>query len=108
MKWMLLVVATITLNALAFDPMAPPGFQKIDKKTHSTLRAKPSQSNYILRQIVIRDDYKSAVINGYVVNEGGYIKGARVMRIGEQEVVINVSGKETTLYLKPNVARVRQ
>lgn len=108
MKWTLIIAVLIAVNTMAFDPMAPPGFQKIDRKNNSVSRTKPAESKYILRQIVIRDAYKSAVINGYVVNEGGYIKGAKVMLIDKQAVVINVSGKEKTLYLKPNVARVRQ
>lgn len=103
-----MVAGVVAINAMAFDPMAPPGFQKIDRKESTVSKSKPSGPNYILRQIVIRGDNKSAVINGYVLNEGGYIKGARVKRINKQNVVIDVSGKEKTLNLKPNVARVRQ
>ena len=57
---------------------------------------------------MIRGDRKSAVINGYVLNEGDLIKGAKVMKIEANKVILEISNKQKTLQLKPNIARVRR
>jgi type II secretory pathway component PulC len=95
-------------NVWAFDPMAPPGFQQNGGKAGSTVKNKSTSSSYILRQIVIRSDRKNAVINGVVVTEGEYVKKALVKFIGENKVILQVSGRQKTLYLKTNKAKVRQ
>lgn len=92
-----------------YDPMAPPGVQSYKPSNKKITNEKPVQPSYVLRQIVIREnDNKSAVINGYVLNEGGYLKGALVKNIYANKVILDVAGKERILYLKPNVARVRK
>lgn len=103
----LLILQPITV--CAFDPMAPPGYQEIKPEKTIVKKVKPRQPEYILKQIVIRtDNSKSAVINGYVLNEGGYLKGAKVIQITSNQVVLDIAGKEKVLNLKPKVARIRQ
>lgn len=108
MKWIIGLSLLVSLNVLAFDPMAPPGYQRAESGSKAIVTKKTRSADYVLRQIVIRKDQKSAVINGYVVNEGGYIKGARVTRIEANKVVLELKNKQKILRLKPNIARIRQ
>ncbi|MEY8205076.1 MAG: hypothetical protein RPR40_08350, partial [Bermanella sp.] len=92
------LMCALCLPALAYDPMAPPGFERgeIDSVTASKTsptKTKDRASDFVLRQIVIHDSSKSAVINGYIVSEGSYIKGARVQRINSNSVELMVLGK---------------
>jgi hypothetical protein len=106
---LIFLLGVLSLNdAWAFDPMAPPGFQQTEKRSTVKVKKKLVSPNYVLRQIVIRDDAKNAVINGLVVTEGEYVKSALVKFIGENKVVLQISGKQQTLYLKTNTARVRR
>lgn len=98
----------MTNQSWGFDPMAPPGYQQPKSVNAPASKSKQSKPKYVLRQIVIREDRKSAVINGYVMNEGGYIKGARVTRISANEVVLQLANKQKILRLKPDIARIRQ
>lgn len=108
MKILCLVGILLVSSAWAFDPMAPPGFQKKSVPASTLKKAAKIAPKYILRQIVIRGDRKSAVINGYVLNEGDLIKGAKVMKIEANKVILEISKKQKTLQLKPNIARVRR
>jgi hypothetical protein len=108
MKWIIALSFFITIQVLAFDPMAPPGYQQVESGNKTVTTKKVQKSDFVLRQIVIRKNQKSAVINGYVVNEGGYIKGARVTRIEANKVVLQLANKQKILRLKPNIARIRQ
>ena len=101
-----ILMGGISLPALSFDPMAPPGQQgnPVVEKPKSIKR----NSGYKLRQIVVSEDRKSAVINGQVVNEGSRIGSALVTRIGVNKVVLNIQGKKKILYLKPTAAKVRR
>ena len=92
-----------------YDPMAPPGAKTAQQPEKIVKKSKKIQPGYTLSQIVIRkNDRKSAVINGYVLNEGGYLKRALVKRIHANKVILSVAGKERVLHLKPKVARVRK
>ena len=108
MKLFLLLSAVVASSAWAFDPMAPPGFQQKPVGTVVTKKAAKKSPQYVLRQGVIRNDNKSAVINGYVLNEGDYIKGAKVVKIEANKVILEISKKQKILQLKPNIARVRR
>jgi hypothetical protein len=104
---MIICILVSTNIVLGFDPMAPPGYQQATvKETIKNEKSKPP-IKYILRQIVIGEKHKSAVINGYVVAEGEYIKSALVKSIRENKVVIQIKNKQRTLYLKPNTVKVR-
>ena len=101
----------ISYNSQAYDPMAPPGYGSTfgnDKKNIEPSVKKNDRPNYVLRQIVHRGEKRSAVINGSVVNEGSYLKKAYVKRIGENSVVLNVSGKDKTLKLETSLPRIRR
>ncbi|MFT6835020.1 MAG: hypothetical protein ACJA0H_001054 [Francisellaceae bacterium] len=90
-----------------FDPMAPPGYQYNTVKENAKVKNVKAPPTYTLRQIVIGKEHKSAVINGYVVAEGEYIKRALVKSISENKVILEVKNKQRTLYLKPNTVKVR-
>ncbi len=97
--------------AWAYDPMAPPGYETAfvdEEKVEKKSAKKHNRPNYILRQIVHRGDNRSAVINGYVVNEGTYLKNAYVKTISENSVVLSVSGRDKTLKLEAKLPKVRR
>jgi len=106
-----------TFVAWGYDPMAPPGYNKgtIDNaiqanKKHSK-RPTPTSSkkdSLVLRQIVTSDASRSAVINGYIVNVGSYIKNAYVKEISDQSVTLLVKGKKRILTLEESIPRVRR
>ncbi len=101
----------LSVPAQAYDPMAPPGFKggEIDSTTTTKKSPKkPKKSGYVLRQIVIHASNKSAVINGYIVNEGSYIKDALVKKINNNTVELVVLGKKKVLTLEANLPRIRR
>ncbi len=101
----------ISQSSQAYDPMAPPGYETLfvdEKKVEKKSTKKHKRPNYILRQIVHHGENRSAVINGYVVNEGSYLKNAYVKTIGENSVVLSVSGRDKTLMLEAKLPRVRR
>lgn len=106
--WLLIVTLLIPVFAWSYDPMAPPGYQQLKPEYKSKVKKTSAQTGYILRQIVISQKGKSAVINGYVVNEGSYLKNAVVKSIQANKVILKVSGKEQVLYLNPESVRVRR
>ncbi|MEH6346541.1 MAG: hypothetical protein V7785_15725 [Bermanella sp.] len=108
---LLLFLGLPVSKVLSFDPMAPPGANKsINEISTSKKPSSPRaiKDSYILRQIVIRNNSRSAVINGYVVNEGSLIKNAKVQKIDENSVVIKVSGKHRVLTLESALPNIRR
>ena len=108
-------MCALCLPALGYDPMAPPGFERgeIDsvtasKKPSPKAKTKAKASDFVLRQIVIHASSRSAVINGYIVSEGSYIKGARVQRINSNSVELMVLGKKKVLTLEVKLPRIRR
>ena len=108
---LVLLMALPASKVLSFDPMAPPGAQK-DKTDYlnarKSTRKKVVKDSYILRQIVIHNHARSAVINGYIVNEGSFINNAQVQKIEENSVVIKVLGKRRVLTLEPALPNIRR
>lgn len=105
-------VLVFTTASWGYDPMAPPGYDQLDidggnKKTVAATKAKRAPA-FVLQQIVIKQSNRSAVINGYVVNEGSYLTNARVKKINPNTVVLMVSGKEQTLTLESRLPKVRR
>jgi len=101
----------LSVPAKAYDPMAPPGFKdgEIDSTTATKKSPKKAKkSGYVLRQIVIHASNKSAVINGYIVNEGSYIKDALVKKINNNTVELVVLGKKKVLTLEASLPRIRR
>jgi hypothetical protein len=97
--------------AIAYDPMAPPGYQQSEigstvgkEKTIKRVKVR----DFTLRQIVIYPHNKSAVINGYVVNEGSYLKNALVKKISKNTVELLVLGKKKVLTLEAKLPRIRR
>ena len=107
---LVMLVCLICLPALAFDPMAPPGFERGAATTTATKKSpvKIKRAQFILRQIVIRPSKRSAVINGYIVNEGSYIKEALVKKINNNTVELVVLGKKKVLTLEARLPRIRR
>lgn len=98
-----------------FDPTAPPGYEAgtVDSAMgkQSVYLVSPKKTvapEWILRQIVYRVDGKSAVINGWVVQEGDTVKGAIIKRIEPEKVVLSAKGKDVVLSIAPDRPKVRR
>ncbi len=107
----LLLLIFFGTPASAYDPMAPPGYERgeIDlTKGGAKAPQKAKVRDFILRQIVIYPTSKSAVINGYVVHEGSYLKNAFVKKISENTVELVVLGKKKVLTLEAKLPRIRR
>ncbi len=107
----LLLFMFFNAPASAYDPMAPPGYERgeIDNtKRQANTSKKVKSRDFILRQIVIYPNSKSAVINGYVVHEGSYLKGALVKKINDNTVELMVLGKKKVLTLEAKLPRIRR
>ncbi len=106
-----MLVCVFCIPVQAYDPMAPPGFKggEIDSSMATKKSPKKAKkSGYVLRQIVIHASNKSAVINGYIVNEGSYIKDALVKKINNNTVELVVLGKKKVLTLEASLPRIRR
>ena len=106
-----LCLCVLSLPVLGLDPMAPPyarGKASSDEFSQKLQVSKPKQQAYVLRQIVSREEVKSAVINGYIVNEGSYIHNAFVRKINENSVVLNIKGKRKEIILENPLPRIRR
>ena len=95
----------------SFDPMAPPAYKQgsmgvtLSKKAQT--RSTKKSSGFVLRQLVISPLGKSAVINGYVVNEGSFVNHALVQSIDANSVTLLVKGKVKQLTLEESIPRIR-
>lgn len=95
----------------SYDPTAPPGSQPVNVLLDKKIRKNAKQVNktgFVLRQIVINGEKKSAVINGYIVNEGSYINNALVKVIDKETVKISLAGKTKVLRLKTRLPKIRR
>ncbi len=112
--WLVAILSVLFFLApvtLAVDPMAPPsarGKNLIDEYSKKVKVKKTKVQGYVLRQIVSREKDKSAVINGYIVNEGSYINNAYVYKIKENSVVLSVKGKRKEITLESKLPRIRR
>lgn len=97
--------------AWSYDPTAPPGAQSVSAPSVKTIKGKLKQAKkpaFILRQIVINGENKSAVINGYIVNEGSYINNALVKAINKETVKLSLAGKTKVLRLITRLPKIRR
>ncbi len=86
------------LPALALpDPTAPPAMPDAAGAS--------SQPALTLAAIKRNGRTRTAVIGGREIPEGGHYQDARVMRIGESEVVLRRGGETTVLRLYPQVEK---
>ncbi|WP_344799113.1 hypothetical protein [Litoribacillus peritrichatus] len=87
-----LVGSVLASSALA-DPMKPPGFGQVSAtKTYSA-------HSYRLTQVLTSEQRNRAVINEQVVAVGDFVSGAKVVRIDQDKVTLNVAGKRKVLVL---------
>ena len=114
---LVLIVMCLPLSGWAFDPMAPPGFNKgtIDnamqngKASQTSVKTQAKKTEgFTLRQVVISNAGKSAVINGYIVNEGSYLNNAYVKTIEANSVTLLVKGKIRQLTLEESIPKIRR
>jgi type II secretory pathway component PulC len=118
MQWLFSgMLVLLAMSTWSYDPMAPPGYNKgtIDNAIQSKTKSKKERvsrdsknKGFSLRQIVISGLGKSAVINGYIVNEGSYVNNAYVKEIRNQSVILQIKGKTRTLTLEETLPRVRR
>jgi predicted acyltransferase (DUF342 family) len=97
--------------AWSYDPTAPPGSQPVNVPLDKKIRKNAKQvkkPGFVLRQIVINGEKKSAVINGYIVNEGSYINNALVKAIDKETVKLSLAGKTKVLRLKTRLPKIRR
>lgn len=92
----------------SYDPTAPPGAQSVSVKDIKKKSVQVKKPAFILRQIVINGEKKSAVINGYIVNEGSYINNALVKAIDKETVKLSLAGKTKVLRLKTRLPKIRR
>lgn len=83
------------------DPTQPDFSNKTTAKTTKTLKKKEKSpvSNLSLQQTLISDKRKFAVINGRTMTIGKKIRGAKLIKINHDNVVLTYSGKRYTLNL---------
>jgi hypothetical protein len=110
-KFLCFCILVNPVLAITYDPMAPPGYQQSEiGQTVGKEKAikKVKSRDFTLRQIVIYPNSKSAVINGYVVSEGSYLKHALVKKISKNTVELLVLGKKKILTLEAKLPRIRR
>lgn len=103
-----LMFAAAALSATACaeglsDPTRPPsGFD------FSASGAKPAEGTpapLVLESVLIHPDLRTAIISGERLTLGQKIRGLRLVRIGETEVVLLDGGERRTLKLYPGVQK---
>lgn len=99
----------LSSGSWSFDPTAPPGAQSVQTPSAQPSNiTKVKKPGFILRQIVINGENKSAVINGYIVNEGSYINNALVKAINKETVKLSLAGKTKILRLQTRLPKIRR
>lgn len=92
LKYLPLMVCSIVfitmLPANANDPMRPPGMASVTSENKA-----PTTASFVLQQIKISADSRSAVINGQLVREGDSVSGAEVTKITSDKVVLKYRKK---------------
>lgn len=88
-----ILVSSILASSAMADPMKPPGFGQVSAtKTYSA-------HSYRLTQVLTSEQRNRAVINEQVVAVGDSVSGAKVVRIDQDKVTLNVAGKRKVLVL---------
>lgn len=86
------------------DPTRPPGGGAEAKAVASTT---PAESAEGLSAIVRRPGRRAAaLINGELVELGGVVSGTKLVRIGEDSVVLEGPNGRETLMLTPGIAKI--
>lgn len=101
----LLVGAPLTVGAQVLsDPTRPPGGFTESKVPAATA---PSDVPEGLSAIVRRPGRRAAaVINGELVELGGFVSDTKLVRIGEDSVVLEGPNGRETLMLTPGIAKI--
>jgi len=69
------------------------------KKARKNRIKKRKPIHYTLQQTLVSEFRKTAVVNGEVVMVGDFVRGAKIIKIDSDSVVMLVSGIPKTLYL---------
>lgn len=107
-RLILLLLACLPAVALAqalADPTRPPGGgDAVHAATPAGTAAETSEG---LSAIVRRPGRKAAaLINGELVELGGVVSGTKLVRIGEDSVVLEGPNGRETLMLTPGIAKI--
>jgi MSHA biogenesis protein MshK len=85
------------------DPTRPPaGF---DVAASGAKAAEHAPAPLVLESVLIHPDSRTAIISGERLTLGQKIRGLRLVRIGETEVVLLDGGERRTLKLYPGVQK---
>jgi len=85
------------------DPTRPPaGFNLAQSGVNPAVVA---VAPLVLESVLIHPDVRSAIISGERLTLGQKIRGLRLIRIGETEVVLLEGGERRTLKLYPGVQK---
>ena len=96
------LAAAAQAQALA-DPTRPPsGFNLAQSGVNPAVAA---VAPLVLESVLIHPDVRSAIISGERLTLGQKIRGLRLIRIGETEVVLLDGGGRRTLKLYPGVQK---
>ena len=90
-------LGTLAVHALE-DPTRPP------MRLPRPASAQPA-SDLVLQSVIISEAGRAALINGELVQLGGRLGNARLVRVGEAEVELLVGDERRTLALFPGVAK---
>ncbi|MDC0601475.1 MSHA biogenesis protein MshK [Aliiglaciecola sp.] len=102
-KGRFVLITTFMLGQPAFaqqpvDPTRPQGFIASASGSESSSVV---TSALVVSAVFIKENSKSAVINGDSVTEGQDWKGNKVKKIHKNGVVLIVQGRETELFVNP-------
>jgi len=112
----LLCLCLVCLNAQsnAIDPMAPPGYDRrlsIGNAGKQNDKPKTRKSGgvrgYVVQQVLIRGESKTATINHRLVQEGDTVGKAKVISIAKKRVVIAIGGKKKVLRVQERYPAVK-
>jgi|KBSSwiStaDraftv2_1062776.scaffolds.fasta_scaffold132137_3 MSHA biogenesis protein MshK len=104
----LAVLFAVMLSAMArgeglTDPTRPPaGF---DVTANSAKSADAAPAALVLESVLIHPDSRSAIISGERLTLGQKIRGLRLVRIADTEVVLLDGGERRTLKLYPSAQK---
>jgi MSHA biogenesis protein MshK len=105
---LILICGTATMSAVAgaqtlADPTRPPSGFNLAVSGAKPVDSAPAA--LVLESVLIHPDARSAIISGERMTLGQKIRGLRLVRIAETEVVLLDGGARRTLKLYPGVQK---
>lgn len=110
-SWLLLIVLWVSADVYGIDPMAPPGYRGDGQVPGHGLGVNGKKANkprYVLRQIMVKGDDSSAIINGVIVRVGDKVGKAKVIKIAEKRVTLKLTSGYQVLTLESRYPSVRK